>query len=178
MGKGYLKLLLKKRGYSLIEMIVAIGSASIILLLLSNLLKISEASLNKNSDLNFIDSGYTYGSEYIRNEISAANEIIPLKLKNSLGFLILNIDGTDRKKPYHYIYYRFKNHTVQRVALRSSVRKNPESFAQYREGANILIGNVERVSSKFEDGIISIKIDLKRGSSTRTYICEVVVRCI
>ncbi len=174
--KRYLKLFSQRRGYSLIELIVAMGISMVVLLLLSNLLNVSTRSLSKSGELNSLELSYFYGINFIRTEVEGANEIIPIENSDYFGFAILNIDGTNRKLPYQYIAYRFKNNSIQRVSYRS--KEKSDTFNFLNGGVNVVMDNVEKVDSSFKDGTIHLEIQLKRGNSSENYTSIISSRCL
>lgn len=122
------------KGFTLIELILAIGICSVIILPSFSILHLSLKSYRSCEDKDEVLLNARYGIEYIKNEIKNADLIISSdKIKDlnsnyptNIGFLILIIEEVKKDHyTYTYITYYIKNGKIIRIAHEATENKNP-----------------------------------------------------
>ncbi|NLY21133.1 MAG: hypothetical protein GXZ08_07630 [Tissierellia bacterium] len=171
--QNYLQLK-KSSGMTQIELLVGISIISIIGMALFSLLFVNNNLLNSIENSNDEIINRYYGIEYLRNEISNSDLIIPSKyFKNSttmkpLAFVIQKEvysyrRNSNNKERYNKVIYCVKGDKLIRNSCKSNEFKfeNLKIFSGYSE---ILTG-VEKVNSSidYESSQIKIKIEFTNG---------------
>lgn len=109
-----LKLIYKRnKGFTLLELILAIGLSSIVALSLLSILNYSKNTSIIGNEIDELMLNGRYAMEYIKKEIKAADKILPANkiyvlrtsYKNNLGFAIMNKEG----QSYRYTSYYWRN---------------------------------------------------------------------
>lgn len=160
---------LKKKGFTLIELVVSIAIASIIFTLLSSLFSVGVKSLkNSNTKVQNINNTYL-AMEYIRGEIERADYIVDNGNKSSLGFGIINYLGDNKDVLYKYTYYSFENNNLYRNTQKSN--KNYFKLADVRGkfGKNMLVENIQNINCSVYKSYIGLEIQLDKSGFNEKY---------
>lgn len=149
----------RKRGFTLIELIIVLGISLIVFSVLGSILNITLKTLNvsKSTDSMFNDAYFSLN--YIADEVYSADYIIPNKNKGSLGFAILNAMN-NRDEKYRYIYYSLDGMALERKAINLKYRLKNEEVLSGKFGTNILLNNVKNLECLVNDESIDLEMNL------------------
>lgn len=176
---GAKKLRLKKyfrqKGFTLIELVLAIGISMIIFSVLSSIFGLVAKTITISSSGNeFLNSSY-FSSNYIYREVASADYIIKNENKNSLGFALVNVFNAKKGKKYRYVYYVFSDSSIKRKALvRNSIFEG--NLITGKTGTNIIAKNIRSVDSTVNDEIIKLNIEHELNGISKKYEIEIINR--
>ncbi|MDD4726144.1 MAG: prepilin-type N-terminal cleavage/methylation domain-containing protein [Tissierellia bacterium] len=163
---------LNKSGFSLIEMVLAIGISSILLLVVLSLYSVSTKGFEYTLQE---DETYLYGRyivEQLKYEIKKSDTIIKSdKIENlntkfpaNIGFVIMTDRGKnykDTSERYNFCTYYMKNSTLVRIAYNNSNGKYPvaSNFSGYNEIYDRVI-SIDSTSIDYDNKIVELSISL------------------
>lgn len=146
-----------KSGFTLLELILWLAICSILSLSCISLVRYSNKLVQKANLEDEILLHGRFGLEYIKNEISSADYIIPTyKIKGldsnsvkAMDFIIVtlknsNDKNTDQEQKYRYIAYFQNNNDIVRVSVESN-SEIPPNWRSFK-GHNYLCSNVKDIS--------------------------------
>lgn len=129
-----------------------------------------------------------YGIEYIKEEISKADKIIPIDKvkmisnshKDNLGFVIYTEDiKPSGNNEYKYISYYLGDNKLYRIAFTKNTKGLPNAFD--KPGYNIVCDYVVSIDGSnvdFDKGIISLKIAVGLDDKIyHKYKSTIAIRC-
>ena len=176
-----------RRGFTVIEIIIALGFTGIALAMFFSILRSSETSATRIQRFDDFMLNGRYATEYIIEDVMLADEILSMEeycpegifQGDYLGFILINrndgenIDTKDYDKSfnYKYIYYRLTGD----VLFRSTFSHNtylPEN-APSNGGHNVLARNVLSIgSSNFcsNDRLLYVEIETRDPINEKKYI--------
>ena len=159
---------LKNKGFTLMEVILALGISSIIVASLYSLLDFStKACINGDKKDQLLLNG-RYAIEYIKNEIKGADMIISsdkiygldLKYPTNIGFVIVFIDREEISMEYRYVTYYKNKGRISRVSCSRINEKYPTY--SYFKGHNSICEYVDSIDdTRFEPDQEIIYLDFK-----------------
>lgn len=173
---------LKKRGMTLIELILAIAIFSVIFLLLSQIFNLSLKSL-REIRRNSSESYEVYRTlAYIENDFRNANIIREYNDDpHSVGFILIefnkNYKSTAEDK-YRYIYYKVgtykksnkKYYQLYRNAISYPILTDYCSYPSKKKPNNIMLKGIENYDFVMDKGGIKILIDMPNSDRYEKYI--------
>ncbi|MBU5669187.1 prepilin-type N-terminal cleavage/methylation domain-containing protein [Peptoniphilus sp. MSJ-1] len=121
------------KGYSLIELVMAMGLILIIAMVVTSILNISSKSLRKTYLNQNTSSEISYAIEYIKDEIASSD------YNYSIDDKVYFVKENGNK--FEYISYEFYQNAVYRNLSEATVLKK-NNFKSYR-GRNVLIDTVK-----------------------------------
>ncbi|MFY9282526.1 MAG: prepilin-type N-terminal cleavage/methylation domain-containing protein [Miniphocaeibacter sp.] len=141
----------KQKGFTLIELIVALGIASILIIVISYIMAVSGKIMDSSISRNKLDNNGRYAIDYIEKEIRRSlniykiDEFITNPKSNNLGFLLEVAPYKSEENPYQYIYYYLNNGKLIRYSIGM---ENPieEGIKNTNIGTNNIAENI--VSTK------------------------------
>lgn len=146
------------RGYSLIELILAVSLSIIIMSILLSVLNITQKSLNITYKQNLTDTKIISAIEYIKDEIRSCHYYIE---KNGKYYFVV-----DEGNNYRYINFVKNGRDIKRkVSNQKTLVKNKEI---YFEGNNILLENCDDFNIEITDNLVRISIKFKNQSFDET----------
>lgn len=164
----------RKKGFTLIELIVSIAISSIILMVLFSAFN---NSVNTYKVLSKYTKGYNdceFALNYIADEIGAASFIVQSVNNDEI---LIGIDWGENVKPnnrFQHISYKRKFDSIYRYSFLSSKKYNL-GISKYKNiGTNRLADNIKSFAINLENGVVTIEII---SSSGLTYKKNVAVRC-
>lgn len=177
------------KGFTLIEVILALAIISMIILPLFSILDFSIKACTAGEQTDELMLNGRYAIEYIKNEIKSADKIISsdkiegLKAKypTNIGFVIMisDIGETGKILSHNYITYHTKNDILVRIARSVEGEKYPS--ANYLSGYNDICELVEGIgNTKFtpEQSIISLDFKFKHESGKNLELkTDIYIRC-
>lgn len=177
------------KGFTLIEVILALAIISVIILPLFSILDFSIKACTAGEQTDELMLNGRYAIEYIKNEIKSADKIISsdkiegLKAKypTNIGFVIMisDIGETGKILSRNYITYHTKNDILVRIARSVEGEKYPS--ANYLGGYNDMCELVEGIgNTKFtpEQSIISLDFKFKHESGKNLELkTDIYIRC-
>lgn len=139
------------KGFTLIELIVALGIASILIIVISYIMATSGKIMDSNISRNKLNNNGDYAIDYIEKEIRRSiniyniDDFITKPKANNLGFLLEVVPYQSEKNSYQYIYYYVDSGKLIRysIGIESPIEegiKNPNI------GTNKIAGSI--VSTK------------------------------
>ena len=141
----------RKKGYSLIELVVSMAMLLIIGMVLTSILGISQKTLSKTYLNENVNSDISYALEYIKDEIASSEFYV--NLNGNLYFV------ERMGKNYNYISFALKDKELYRFSrLEDSV---VTSGNIKNKGANAIIDNISDFSISDEGNFFRIKIKYK-----------------
>lgn len=139
----------RRKGYSLIELVLSIAMLLIIGMVLTSILGISQKALNKTYINQNVNSDLSYALEYIKDEIESSDYY------TNIGGKIYFIKKFQGK--YIYINYGKMNGQLYRFA---STEKNLTKFDQLpAKGKNALTENIEDFKISDEGNYFSVYLN-------------------
>lgn len=147
----------KSKGFTLIEIILAMAISLIILSVITVLLGFSLNILKTDFDYSKREASVSYAQSYIEKEVARSYKVyeaieFPLNLReNNLGFVIEilpynNSDGYN----HDYVYYYLKKDKIQRAIYSSPTPVEQKGYLNY-QGTNVICENVTSVEGSYFD---------------------------
>jgi prepilin-type N-terminal cleavage/methylation domain-containing protein len=177
----------KHKGFTLIEVILALFISSIIIIPIFSILDFSIKSCAKGDEKDQLMMNGRYAIEYIKNEIKAADRIIVSdkiewinkKFPNNMGFVILKIREENTFDKYTYILYHQKNDNIVRVSYNLANNKYPEpNFAHGNNDLCEFLDSISNTKIDIENSIIYLELDFKHDSGEKLKIkSDIYIRC-
>lgn len=167
-----LKCILKMRGFSLIELVLALALSSILILALSSMFYIGEKSLSISYKDRKYNEENSFILDYIKDEISKAKYYYP---SNTDGSITIVVDATNntRRGKYEYIYYENWEGNIYRLTMRSNKLYKMKNTLISSDGKNTLGKNI-KLHTSIEKNLLKLEI-YKDEKSLMTR--EVSLRC-
>lgn len=145
------------KGFTLIEVILALGISSIVVISTYSLLDFSRNACIKGEIIDNLLLNGRYAIEYIKDDIREADRIIStdkfsglnILYPSNVGFVILKIDENQKPEEYRFITYYMKNDKIVRLSCNRFNDKYPGQ--SYFDGSNNLceyVGNI--ANTKFD----------------------------
>lgn len=174
---------LPNKGFTLIEVLLALGISSIIIFSLFSILdfSIDVCTLGEEKD-DLILNG-RYAIEFIKDDIKSADKIISsdkiiglkTKFPTNIGFVIM-ID--EENGSYRYITYHLKNDKLVRLACTRANKTYPTSY--YFDGHNELCEYVDSISNtKLENefNMVNLDFNFNKNKSELNIKASILIRC-
>lgn len=177
----------KGKGFTLIEIILALSISSIIIVPIFSILDFSIKSCAKGDDKDQLMMNGRYAIEYMKNEIKSADKIISpdkieglnKKFPNNIGFVIVKIKEENTFDKYTYILYHQKNNNIVRVAYNSAEDKYPKANSTH--GNNDLCEFAYCISNTkvdIENSMIYLELDFKHNNGEILKLkSDIYIRC-
>ncbi|WP_422487178.1 hypothetical protein [Gudongella sp. DL1XJH-153] len=175
-----------KKGYTIIEIVMAIGFLGISIVIYFSIMRSTEESANRIQKFDDFMLNGRYATEYVIEDVMLADEIISMEeyypggiqQSDTLGFILINHNNgvnTDTKDydnyfKYKYIYYRLTGDVVFRSTY-SHNSYRPEN-APSNGGDNVLAKNVISIGDSNycpEDRMLFIDIETQDPASSKKY---------
>ena len=143
----------KIKGFTLIELIVAMGISLIILTVITSILGLSGSVLKGNIGRNKLENNGRYAIDYIEKEVRRSINIYPIDdydinaRENNLGFL-LQVDPYNEENKYQYIYYSLDRKTLMRHSIGSS-EPIEKGLKDINVGNNSIASNINSISKSY-----------------------------
>ncbi len=143
----------KTKGFTLIEIIIAMGISLIILTVITSILGISGSVLKGNIGRNKLENNGRYAIDYIEKEVRRSINIYSIDeydidvKDNNLGFLI-QIVPYNKENKYQYIYYSLDIKNLIRHSISSSgpIEKGLKNI---NIGNNSIASNIVNISKSY-----------------------------
>lgn len=189
-------LLQKNDGFTLIELILAIAICSIIMLPIYAILNTSAHMFNSGREKDELFLNGKHSIEYIKNDIKAADIIIPhykiKKLKEkyptNIGFVLVIVE--EKINPeipdefmdiYKYVTYYTKGNKLIRISCEDKLLKYPsKDELQGHNEICRLIDTIENTDLDIENSIVKLDFDFKSSSNemyTLNMKSDTYIRC-
>lgn len=168
-----------KKGFTLIEVVIAIGFSGMFILMFFSIMRFTELNTSKVQIAdNYLLNG-RYVTEYISEDIMLADEIISqddycpenLSEDNILGFFLINRLVDDEKISYQHIYYDLTQGSLYRRTFDSNIRC-PNKAAN-NGGNNRFLDNVVEIENSYfnnEDFLVYLEIKTMEPENNKEYI--------
>lgn len=173
----------KNKGFTLIEIILAIGICAIIIVPLFSILDFSIDACTIGDEKDDLMLNGKHAIEYIKNEIKSADMIVSIDkfkdLKTSyptnIGFVIM-INEADGN--YRYITYHSKNKRIIRIACTrtNNIYPSQNYFAGHNEICN-LVDSIEDTVFDPKQDMIYLDIKLTKNNSSLSLKSDIYIRC-
>ena len=151
MKKLSLKCTYRKKGYTLIELVISVAIILIISMVFTSILGISQKALNKTYLNENINSDISYTLEYIKNEIEKSEYYT--RGNNDIYFI-----QTEGNK-FNYIWFNLEQKQVYRNS--SLVTKLKRFSSLKSEGKNSLTNLVDDFSITHDKNCFIVKLKFK-----------------
>ena len=179
------RIFLKNRGFTLIEVILALSISSIVIIPIISILNfcIRACDLGEQKD-DLILNG-RYATEFIKNEVRTADKIIATekfsglneKYTSNIGFVIMIEEDND--KDYRYITYYVKGSELIRIACTRPTDKYPSQ--SYFGGHNVIsefIDSIEESQFDLDNSLILLDFRFKHRDEDLRVKKDIYIRCL
>lgn len=169
-----------KKGFTLIEIVIAIGFAGMMILMFFSIMTFTKNTTKKIqvADDYLLDGRYV--TEYISEDVILADEIISMDdycpgnctKEDTLGFFLINkLLDKDNKVYYQHIYYRLTSGSLYRTTSNSIIRC-PNTIINNGGNNRFLDHVIEIKNSCFnsEDCLIYLEIKTMDSENNKEYI--------
>lgn len=173
----------RNKGFTLIEIILAIGICSIIILPLLSILNFTINACAVGDEKDDLMLNGKHAIEYIKSEIKSADMIISSeKFKDlrsiystNIGFVIMIHESSGN---YRYITYHTKDNKIIRIACTRTNNKYPSQnyFGGHNEICN-LVDSIEDTIVDLKQDIIYLDFKFKTNNSNLNLKSDVYIRC-
>lgn len=173
----------KNKGFTLIEIILAIAICAIIIVPLFSILDFTIDACTVGDEKDDLMLNGKYAIEYIKNEIKSADMIISSeKFKDlesiyptNIGFVIMIHEANGN---YRYMTYHTKDNKIIRIACTIANNKYPSQnyFGGHNEICN-LVDSIEDTIVDLKQGIIYLDFKLKTNNSNLNLKSDIYIRC-
>ncbi|QQK08623.1 PilW family protein [Miniphocaeibacter halophilus] len=144
----------KQKGFTLIELIVALGISSILIIVISYIMATSGKIMESNISRNKLNNNGGYAIDYIEKEIRRSiniyniDDFIAKPKDNNLGFLLEVVPYQAEKNPYQYIYYYLDKGNLIRYSIGI---ENPieEGIKSSNIGTNKIAENIVSIKKTY-----------------------------
>ena len=179
------RIFLKNRGFTLIEVILALAIGSIVIIPIFSILSFCMKACDLGEQKDDLILNARYATEFIKNEIRIADKIIATekfsgldeKFPTNIGFVIMIDENND--KDYRYITYYVKNSELRRIAC---TRDTDEYRSQgYFAGHNVIsefVDNIEASEFDPENSIIFLNFLFKHRDEELRVKKDIYIRCL
>lgn len=164
----------KKKGFTLIELIVSIAISSIILMVLFSAFN---NSVNTYKVLSKYSKGYNdceFALNYIADEVGAASYIVSSADNDEILIGIDRGENVKSSNRYQHISYIKKFNSIYRYSTTSSKKINLNISKFSNIGTNKIADSIESFDIYLENGVVTIEIVSTSGLNYKKYIA---VRC-
>ena len=179
------RIFLKNRGFTLIEVILALAIASIVIIPIFSILNFCIKACNLGEQKDDLILNGRYACEFIKNEVRTADKIISTekfpglneKYPSNIGFVIMINEDNDTD--CRYITYYIKDSKLVRIACTRFIGKYPDQSAFV--GHNVISEFVESIEeSQFdpENSIILLDFILKHEDEDLRVKKDIYIRCL
>jgi prepilin-type N-terminal cleavage/methylation domain-containing protein len=174
---------LQNKGFTLLEVLLALGISSIIILSFLSILDFSIDACALGDEKDELILNGRYAIEYIKDDIKSADKIISsdkiaglkTKFPTNIGFVIM-ID--EENGNYRYITYHLSKNKLVRMACTRNNGVYPSSY--YFDGYNDLCEYVDNISNtKMEIELNMVFLDFKfnKNESELDLSSSIFIRC-
>ena len=164
----------KKKGFTLIELIVSIAISSIILMVLFSAFN---NSLNTYNVLSKYSKGYNeceFALNYIADEVGAASYIVSSVDNDEILIGIDRGENVKSSNRYQHISYRKKFDSIYRYSV-TSAKKFNFGISKFKIiGTNRIADGIQSFEIHIDNGVVTVEIVSTSGLSYKKYIA---VRC-
>ncbi len=175
-------ILLKNKGFTLIEVILVLGISSLILLPILSILDLSIKKFDRGEQKDDLLLNGRYAIEYIKDEIHMGDKIIDSskfsglkeKYPTNIGFVIM----MNKEEGYRYITYHIQNNKLIRIACNQVKKDYPSQFGF--DGFNVVseyIDNIEQSSFKPRQSMVFLDFKLKHRDEVFNLKSNIYIRC-
>lgn len=147
----------RKKGFSLLELVISLGISSIICIVLASIIFQTYKTLEfSNKEANY--GGLEFALDYMEEDISSADGIIPMN--GGIGFYFIKNSPTRTS----YITYKIEGENLYRLAFEDEpglINLTINSFS-YRVGKNLILQSSKSISNSLIDkerGILHLEIE-------------------
>ncbi len=174
------------KGFTVIEIVLAIGFMGMAIVMFFSIMKSTDVSANHIQRFDDFMLNGRYAAEYIIEDVMLADEIVSteeyypegIQENDTLGFILINHNNgvnTDTKDydkyfKYKYIYYRLTGDVIFRSTYSHNTYR-PEN-APSNGGNNVLVQNVISIGDSYyclEDKMLFIDIENRDPKSDKEY---------
>lgn len=177
----------RNKGFTLIEVILALGVSSIIALSIFSILDFSIKACAMGDEKDEVLLHGRYAIEFIKDDIKAADKIISsdliknlrLKYPYNIGFIILKIDDEKTPNEYNYITYYRKNDRLVRIACTRIDKKYP-SYTEFGGNNDVceFVYDIENTRFDTENKMIYLEFIFKHNNGHKlTLKSDNYIRC-
>lgn len=184
---------LKNKGFTLIELILAVGISSMIILSLYSILDLSFKSYSTAQEKDELLLNARYGVEYIKNEIKNADLIISnekiinlnSKFPSNIGFVILTIEEETINGlisyRYNFVTYFTENGILKRIAYNDIEKDYPHAndLKGYNE-ISTLVAGIGNTKCDWENKIINLDFTFASSAESDLKLdirSDIFIRC-
>lgn len=176
----------KNKGFTLIEVILAIGICSLIITPICSIFKFSIDACAIGDEKEELMLNGRYAIEYIKEEIKSADKIISSdkiiglreKFPTNVGFVTMVIEENIDYNIYRYSTYYRKNDKIIRLACGVKDDKYP-SYIKF-DGYNELCGfasSIEDTKFDIENSMIHLDLKFKHTHESLELKSDIYIRC-
>ena len=180
---------LKKKGLTLIEMIIAMAVFSVIFLLLGNLFQLSLKTLNHTRN-SYSEKHEIYTAlSYIEHDIRKSHIIIDTYKENtfnnknkSIGFMTIRFnkdENSSSRKKYTYVYYSLINEkgsgNLKKLCRNSSSTdylSENQKFPLGKRAINVMAGNIKNLECNVNECGINLRIEMDNSHMYERFIAR------
>lgn len=178
------------KGFTLLELLVALGLSSLLILCLISVLDFTNYVSAKADETDQLLLSGQYAIEYIKREIREAEKIYSIdqikdlkyRYPDNIGFIIMRYlpnKTYDEDQDYNYCTYYFKNNRIYRIAANKTLEGLPRGSDL--GGNNILIDQVvsiDQTSFDPENKTIELKFVLRDSyGEDKLFSNKLLIRC-
>lgn len=173
----------KSKGFTLIEIILAIAICAIIIVPLLSILDFTIDACTVGDEKDDLMLNGKHAIEYIKNEIKSADMIISTeKFKDlgsnyptNIGFVIMIHEASGN---YRYMTYHTKDKKIIRIACTRTNNKYPSHnyFSGHNEICN-LVDSIEDTIIDLEQDMIYLNFKFKKNNSSLSLKSDIYIRC-
>ena len=171
------------KGFTLIEIILAMALSSLIILPLLSILNLSNRSCTSTEEKADLMLNGNFAINYIKQEVKSADTIISsdkiknmnIKFPSNIGFVIRR--DKDPYNKYHYITYHMTGNKLVRLACESTYEAYPKAndFSGYNEICEF-VDNINNSKFDGENSIINLDFDFKNNCNLNLK-SDIYIRC-
>lgn len=176
----------KSRGFTLIEVILALAILSMVIVPLVAILGFSIRSCDIGEQKDELILNGRYAVEFIKGEVKMADKIIcSKKIKGlrsmqptNVGFVIMITENNKNNENYKYITYHIKGSNLIRTACTKSTKTypTPSELSGYNTIAEF-IDNIEESKVDLDQSMIYLDFKLKHRNEVLRINTDIYIRC-
>lgn len=176
-------ILFKNKGFTLIELILALGISSIVIIPLFTILGFSARACNLGEQKDDLILNSRYAIEFIKGEVKVADKIISSnkitgldnKYPSNLGFVIMIREAGNKNR---YITYYVKDSKLLRIACTrgTDIYPSEASFGGHNTISEF-VDNVDASQFDVENSIILLDFKFKHQDEGLRVKTDIYIRC-